>query len=285
MNDRFSITRNTTLRVLLTMSCLLSCERDTAAPASATPPVFDQDSSFKLLPRITITQLDQWLGFPLHNPNQFKALHARNSAHAPEQYDRKLSRCSARWSEFSRVVFMDWPEQGAESVASFYMLDGRVEIIALKIYEIYSHEPPSLWDKTRQFLGFESASQNDVQQLKLKDMSNALQPLDSLAKSTCTTTTFKDKEIGYQCKTFALSEFGDGPVAGIGNSFHMLRLEELDSYMDILSHFDKPSSPMYVQHELCDGCYGRHLFIYRDTQMLTSYLKALTHDTSTRCHP
>lgn len=269
---------------ILVLCTFLSCENETVTPASATPPVFDQDSSFKQLPRITITQIDQWLGFSLEQIHQFRLIQAKNYSHSSEKYNRKLSSCSEHWSSFQGVNLSDWPRKDAKSMIDFYMLDGKVEVIVLKIYELYSSKPSSKWDTLMRYLGFHDKSKDYIRFLESRKLNNALQPLDSFMKDKCKISTYQKQSIGYQCKTFGLSQINDGPASNLSSALHMLELGELDTYMDILSFFERPSSPMYVQHELCDGCYGVRLFIYKNKDSFLNYIKFLSYSLNTYCY-
>jgi hypothetical protein len=87
--------------------------------------------------------------------------------------------------------------------------------------------------------------------------------------------------VGYQCDKFAASRLERFPFAPLTSPTYLLEKLDLHEEFPLGSHvpskilikqFKAPSSPITVQHRVCDGCYGGWLVLYKNESTLLNFL-------------
>lgn len=280
---------------LISVTCFIfitNCEQRDLEPASATSPQLIHNDERPQLPYVQITQLDQWLAFPLSHSNQLRQLGATHSFIAQKPYNSALGKCSAQWSSLEGVYLNDWPKKYANARIHFYMRDGLIEVMMIFFQEVYPSSRLSavrIWDQFQYKVGLEDELHHLAKLHHAGELENALQPLDDLVQSQCTVMTHHTKEVGYECNDFALSYTDNSPF----DLHYMIQiLEFLETDEDLSEQeklkafwemFEKPSSPMYVKHEICDGCYGSQLVIYRNKNALRRFIQEVVYQERLLC--
>ena len=145
-------------------------------PEASQPPEFHSSTEYPQLPRVKITEIEQWLGVPLSRPEQ---LHALNPHLTSTQ--RHLWKCSAAWSKFNAIQVPDWPEPHTYTDnLSIYMLNGKIEVVFIN--------------------SFNSTDKNQHK---------TLQKLNKFITNECKPLSVEKHFVGYQCPTFALSSLSN----------------------------------------------------------------------------
>ncbi len=241
------------------------------------------------IPRITVTEFDQWLGFPLDDIKQLQSINATNTTSEGIERIKSPFKCSDDWTLYGKVRAEGWPQQYSGAKIDFFLLHGRVQVISVKIYEEFPEilPPDSIWIDVKYQLNL----LNQRRYYGIKQASgqrhNAIYPLEEMIKSQCNTLSHNEKDIGYQCPHFAISTSPRNVIdRGSLDHFtfetinHSDRIKGGPENSDILLNtLIKPEPPIYVDNIwLGSSSISSRLIIYRDKKALEDFYEAVSRE-------